>query len=129
MQLSENLLDSVQIMILTNDNAELFLVIFISMLPREYKLRSYLIEKYRLLSTKPRVRPLGSVTLTTWHPLSAKVGNQFADKRRSLTDSDHGVYAIIISKKKKIFPDLHYYLKLRAILHYTYSNFRAQTFI
>jgi hypothetical protein len=54
----------------------------------------------------------GDVTLTTWHPLSAKVDNNYADKQllfgqySSLADSGHGVFLYRIHAKKKKNPKI-----------------------
>jgi hypothetical protein len=48
-------------------------------------------KKYRLRPRKTRIRPWGSVALTTRHPLQANIGTNSADKQRSLADWGHVV--------------------------------------
>jgi hypothetical protein len=71
-----------------------------SIQPCDYNWGAAWKKKQRLRSRNPKIRPQGSVTLTTWHLLPAKVGTYFANKRRSLglyrslADSSHGVLYI-----------------------------------
>jgi hypothetical protein len=64
--------------------------------PCEYNRGTTWKKKKRLGTRNQRIRLWRFVTLTTWHPLSANIGTNFADKRRSLgrytslADSGHG---------------------------------------
>jgi hypothetical protein len=48
--------------------------------PREYTCGATWKKKLRLRSRKQRIRQRGTITLTTWHPLSAKFGSNFEEQ-------------------------------------------------
>jgi hypothetical protein len=79
----------------------------------------------------------GSVMLTTWHPLSARIGTIFADKRRSLgwysllAGSDHGVGLFCLSVNVHFVPEgqvilpssAYCYSALLTLRFYIYKSF------
>jgi hypothetical protein len=67
-----------------------------------------------------------SVTLTTWHPLSSKVGTNFDVKRRSLgrysllADSGYGVLSTLMRLCCSLFASADQILNARTNLHETW---------